>query len=200
MVPGERAFELHQLQILAVQLSDDARIPVVIEQRELLREIDFVHSSSIRSPRVSKGLVPWLALPYGRASDTTLSSWVVMNAANFIINLAGQHQPEHLPVAHERPEWMHESCGPVFFDEEVSRPCQAVARHKRQRKQPPPARRDEQNQQHHRRKSTGGVQQARGRLAVLAQVVWPEVGKRIEPALIHDESSAAILTETRCRF
>src|SRR5207244_742994 len=132
--------ELHQLQILPVQLAYDAGIPVVVEQRKLLGEINFVHETRIRSPRVSKGLVPWLALPDGRASDTTLSSWVVVNPANFIINFAGQHQRQHLPVADERPERMRESCGPVFLDEEMSQPRQAITGHKRQRKQPPPAR------------------------------------------------------------
>src|SRR5712692_6974338 len=134
----------------------------------------------------------------GRASDTTLSSWFGLKTANFIINIAGQHQREHLPVAHERPERMRESCRPVLFDEEMSRPRQAVTRHKRQRKQPPPARRDEENQQDHRNESTDGVQRPRGRLPVLTQIVWPEVSERIEPALIHNELSAAILADGIC--
>src|SRR5260370_5345185 len=131
----------------------------------------------------------------GRASDTTLSPWFGLKTANFIINFAGQHQREHLPVAHERPERMRESCRPVLFDEEMSRPRQAVTRHKRQRKQPPPARRDEENQQHDRNESTDGVQRARGRLPVLTQIVWPEVSELIEPALSLNELSAYLLAD-----
>src|SRR5258707_1683695 len=82
---------------------------------------------------------------------------------------------------------MRESRGPILFDEEMPRPRQAVTRHKCQWKQPPPAHRDEKNQQPDRDNRTHCVECAGGRLAMLAQVVWPEVGKRIEGALIHDE-------------
>ena len=43
MMPGERPFELHQLEILIVQLADNSRVPVIIYDRKLLREIDLVH-------------------------------------------------------------------------------------------------------------------------------------------------------------
>jgi hypothetical protein len=41
-MPHELAEELHQLDLLAVQVTDDLRIPVGLEQRELVAKIDFV--------------------------------------------------------------------------------------------------------------------------------------------------------------
>src|SRR6266705_349675 len=43
VMPGEWAFELHQFEILIVQLADNSRVPVIINDRKLLREIDLVH-------------------------------------------------------------------------------------------------------------------------------------------------------------
>ena len=45
MMPGERALKLHELHVLAVQLRGDARIPVIVNQRKLILQIDLVHTS-----------------------------------------------------------------------------------------------------------------------------------------------------------
>src|SRR5712671_5132166 len=105
----------------------------------------------------------WVRLILSIGTPGSLRSAVAMNTANFIVHLAADHQRQHLPVTHERPERMLESCGPVLFDKEMSRPCQAVTGHKRQRKQPPLADGDQENQQRQRRDRTDGVQCARGR-------------------------------------
>ena len=61
------------------QLTDDARIPVIIEQRKLLREIDFVHEF---------GTEP-LAVPSVVNSDLfLLSPLVSLNTSNFIDDCA----------------------------------------------------------------------------------------------------------------
>ena len=43
MMPGEGSFEFDQFEVLTVELADDARIPMVVNQREFLAKIDFVH-------------------------------------------------------------------------------------------------------------------------------------------------------------
>jgi hypothetical protein len=55
VVPDERPLEFDQLDHLAVQLTDDFRLPVVAELRQFLAEIHLVHdllrfSGASRSP------------------------------------------------------------------------------------------------------------------------------------------------------
>src|SRR6266852_8132548 len=46
MMPGEWSLEFNELNQLAVELTGDARIPVIVDERKLLGEIDLVHHSS----------------------------------------------------------------------------------------------------------------------------------------------------------
>ncbi len=46
MVPHEVAFELRELNVLTVELADDARAPMVCEVVQLLGEIHLVHGCS----------------------------------------------------------------------------------------------------------------------------------------------------------
>jgi hypothetical protein len=39
VMPDELALELHELHVLAVQLADDLRVPMRIEQRQLLARL-----------------------------------------------------------------------------------------------------------------------------------------------------------------
>jgi hypothetical protein len=43
VVPDERPVELDQLDLLAVQLADDRRLPRVAERRQLLAEVHLLH-------------------------------------------------------------------------------------------------------------------------------------------------------------
>ena len=49
-MPDKLAFELNQLYVTIIQLARDARIPLILEQRELLREIYDLH----KAPQVRK--------------------------------------------------------------------------------------------------------------------------------------------------
>jgi len=46
VVPDERPLKLDQLDLLAVQLADDFRLPLLAELRQLLGQVDFFHESS----------------------------------------------------------------------------------------------------------------------------------------------------------
>src|SRR5262249_45589561 len=48
--PHEGSEELDELPLLAVQPRDDARVPVIAEQGELLGEVDLVHAWSLDEP------------------------------------------------------------------------------------------------------------------------------------------------------
>ncbi len=43
MMPGEWPFELYELDELAVEFAGDARIPMIVDERKLFGEINFVH-------------------------------------------------------------------------------------------------------------------------------------------------------------
>jgi hypothetical protein len=47
MMPGERAIELYQFHILAVQFSGDSRIPVFVEEREFVFDVDLLHAGVV---------------------------------------------------------------------------------------------------------------------------------------------------------
>lgn len=46
LMPNEFALELDELHVLAVQLTDDLRIPVSVESRELFAKVDLLHATS----------------------------------------------------------------------------------------------------------------------------------------------------------
>lgn len=96
---------------------------------------------------------------------------------NFIIDLSGKHQSQHPPIADERPERMRERGRTILLDEEMRGPRQRVPGHERERKQPPLSKRDQCQQQNQRGDRAHGVQQSRGWLSVLAEIVRPEVGE-----------------------
>ena len=95
---------------------------------------------------------------------------------------------------------MRERSGPVLLNEEMRRPGKGVTRNQRQRKQPPFA---DGHQKHHKAdccKRAQAMQHARRRLAVLAEIVRPELGKRIELSSRHGKFAPVILAEmARCR-
>ena len=62
VVPGEGALEFHELHLLAVQLGDDAGVPMIGEGGELLPEIHFFHVLSPQRRRTRPGRAP-VALP-----------------------------------------------------------------------------------------------------------------------------------------
>jgi hypothetical protein len=43
VMPGKRSLKFYQLEVLPVELTDDPRIPVILDQGKLLSEIDLVH-------------------------------------------------------------------------------------------------------------------------------------------------------------
>jgi hypothetical protein len=45
MMPGEWALEFHQLDELPVQFSGNARVPVIVNEREFFGQIDLMHLS-----------------------------------------------------------------------------------------------------------------------------------------------------------
>ena len=51
MMPGEWPFELDELDELAVEFAGDARVPVVVDERKFLGEIDLVHCKNVSEPR-----------------------------------------------------------------------------------------------------------------------------------------------------
>ena len=48
VVPDKFAFDLHQLDVLAVEFADDSRRPSLAELRQLVCEIDLLHSGAFR--------------------------------------------------------------------------------------------------------------------------------------------------------
>ncbi|MND04177.1 hypothetical protein D3C83_243320 [compost metagenome] len=45
LVPGKLALEFHHHQIVAIERADHARLPMALELRELVGEIDLFHGS-----------------------------------------------------------------------------------------------------------------------------------------------------------
>ena len=90
---------------------------------------------------------------------------------------SGQHQRQHFPITHERPERVPECCRAVLFNEEMRGPRKGITWHQGERKQPPPAVHDEKNEKTNRDQGAGTVQQAGGQLAVFTQVIGPEIRK-----------------------
>src|SRR2546423_5950677 len=43
MMPGEWPFKLHELDELTVEFTGDARVPMIVDQRKFVSEIDLVH-------------------------------------------------------------------------------------------------------------------------------------------------------------
>ncbi len=43
LMPDKLALELHQLDVLTIQLTHDPRVPVVMEEGELFLDVNFVH-------------------------------------------------------------------------------------------------------------------------------------------------------------
>ena len=70
---------------------------------------------------------------------------------------------------------MCESCGPVPLDEKMRNPRESVTWNQCQWKQPPFAGRDQQNGKAERAERADAMKQARRGLAVLAEVIRPEV-------------------------
>ena len=100
-----------------------------------------------------------------------------IDALNFSIHPARQHQPDHLVVAHERPQRILKRCRFIFFDEEVTDPGSAVAGDERERKEPPPTADYKVDDAAERDRGADEVQHTRARMAVLANVVGPEFGE-----------------------
>src|SRR6267142_487404 len=100
-----------------------------------------------------------------------------VDALNFAAHPSRQHQPDHLVVAHKRPQRILKSCRFIFFNEEVTNPGSAVAGYQRERKEPPPTANDKISDAAERDRGAGEVQETRARMAVLANVVGPKFGE-----------------------
>src|SRR5262245_32499449 len=48
MMPGKGALELDQLQVLPVELTGNAGIPMIADERKLFGQINFVHDYGVR--------------------------------------------------------------------------------------------------------------------------------------------------------
>jgi hypothetical protein len=48
-MPRKRSLKLYQLEVLPVELTDDPRIPVILDQGKLLGEIDLMHRVVLRN-------------------------------------------------------------------------------------------------------------------------------------------------------
>ncbi len=70
---------------------------------------------------------------------------------------------------------MRESCGPVPLDEKMRNPRESVTWNQCQWKQPPFTDRNQQNGKAERAERADAMKQARRGLAVLAEVIRPEV-------------------------
>ncbi len=69
----------------------------------------------------------------------------------------------------------------------MANPCGAVTRDQSQREKPPLANDDEVNYAAESDRSSNQVEQTRGVLAVLSQIVGPELGERVVLTLRHWE-------------
>ena len=87
----------------------------------------------------------------------------------------GKHERQHFPIAHERPKRMRESCGPVPLDEKMRNPRASVTWNQDKRKQPPFIERNQQNGKAQSADRPGAMKQARRGLAVLAEIIGPEI-------------------------
>ena len=70
---------------------------------------------------------------------------------------------------------MRESCGPVPLNEKMCNPRESVTWNQCQRKQPPFADGNQQNGQAESAERADAMEQARRGLAVLAEIIGPEV-------------------------
>ena len=80
---------------------------------------------------------------------------------------------------------MREGGRPIFLDEEMAGPRKGVPGYERNRKQPPFAAGKRKDHKRYRHQCAKAMHKASSRFAVLAQVVGPEVGKRLELLFIH---------------
>ena len=80
---------------------------------------------------------------------------------------------------------MRECRGPVLFDEKMAGPRKCVSGYEGQRKQPPFATGNHPDEKRYGYQGAKTMHYSSGRLAVLAQIVRPEIGKRFELPFIH---------------
>ncbi len=102
-----------------------------------------------------------------------------VHSLNFSTHPAGQHHPDHFVVTQERPERVLKGSRLVFLDKEVTYPGGAVTWNQSERKKPPPADEDEDDYRRERDCGADQMKQARARLAVFSNVVWPKLCKRL---------------------
>lgn len=104
---------------------------------------------------------------------------------HFGIHFPGQHKPNHLVVAHERPERVLKRCWSILLDEEVTNPGGTVAGNEGEQEQPPTSRSQEINQKRNADCCAEQMEQPRGRLAMFIHIVRPKVRERMECFFAH---------------
>jgi len=94
----------------------------------------------------------------------------------FGIHPAREHIPHHFVIGYERPEWIFERRGFIFFDNEMGEPRERITSNKAQRDEIPAGGRNEEYEEQYAERGSGKVQQSRRGLRMLADVKFPEVG------------------------
>src|ERR1041385_2733815 len=105
--------------------------------------------------------------------------------AHLLFQSTCQHQRQHFPISHERPQRVSEGRGLVLLDEEVRGPRTAITRNQRQWKQPPPADSDQQDDEGDCCERAETMQHTSRWPAVLAQIIRPEIGEGTEGTFGH---------------
>lgn len=80
---------------------------------------------------------------------------------------------------------MYESGRSILLNKVMCGPSECIPGYEPERKPPPLADRDEPDYEGDRRKRSYAMQHAGCRLAVLAEVIWPEVCERLELMVGH---------------
>ena len=106
------------------------------------------------------------------------------------MHLPGEHQTNHFVVGDKGPERIIKCRGFILLNQEVGQPGGAITRHQRKRQQFPLPRGDAGGDARERGGCAYCVQRARGRLAMLGDIVRPELFEGIKSLLVKTPTTA----------
>lgn len=86
---------------------------------------------------------------------------IAAHAFDFGVHAAGEHEPDHLEIADERPDRIFKRRRAIFFDNEMREPGERVTNNEEKREVVPRTARDEPNEQNYAERRSDEVQPAR---------------------------------------
>lgn len=93
LMPHELALEFDELYMLTVEFTDDLRIPMCVEQRELFAEIDLLHETSFGTGGGFANFATDLPVVAERIKYSTKSPAMILGDRNHLLRASGDGPP-----------------------------------------------------------------------------------------------------------